>query len=318
MRRYLVGLVAIATIATVPASASATKASSSRATYSHCTGAKGQVVKCKNYYARGPLGPKGATGTPGSTGAQGVQGLPGIPGVAGPVGLEGSQGLQGLIGLTGANGNDGIDGAEGKEGAQGPPGAEGKTGAEGPSGPAGPEGAASTVAGPVGPTGAEGPAGPAGPAGASSPLIYGPYTSTNDPDTGECSSEWAKDTYLRTYIVTPQPDGSFDVTVLVNGSFTTIEGAEQPGATPCGPTITSSSTGTFYGDYVVAIPVGAEFDPEATFSSAEPSLSKTTEEFVETIFPGQKLGNYAWQFHYRLGGESWDNTDHGNTGNITG
>jgi hypothetical protein len=184
-------------------------------------------------------------------------------------------------------------GAEGKEGKQGPEGKEGKT----------------------------------GPAGLNSPLVYGPFKSVNDPDSGECSSEWAKDTYTRTYSVTPLAEGSephgpggFYVTALVKGTFTTIPGAEQPGASPCGPTIEKAVTGRFYGDLVIHIGPEAEFNPEASYSSEDPGLIKSTEEFVEAYFPGQTgLGSYAWQFHYRTNGlESWDNTDHGNKGNIEG
>lgn len=208
-----------------------------------------------------------------------------------------------------------LNGAAGSQGSQGATGAPGTTGAAGPTGPEG-------VKGDTGPEGKEGKVGPTGRAGASSPLVFGPYTATNDPDSGECGSEWAKHTYTRTYLVTPNADGSFDVTVLISGTFVTIPGAKQPGAQPCGATVASEVSGKFYGDYVVAIPAGAEFDPEATFNSTDPSLQKSTEEFVEAFFPGQKMGSMAWQFHYRTGsggpGESWDNTDHGNTGNITG
>jgi hypothetical protein len=245
----------------------------------------------------------------GATGAEGKAASNGESGSDGIAGTDGSNGETGATGATGATGETGATGATGEGGAQG------ATGAAGPTGPEG-------VKGETGPEGKEGKGGPAGPAGADSPLVFGPYTSTNDPDSGECSSEWAKDTYTRTYLVTPNSDGSFDVTVLVGGTFVTIPGAKQPGATPCGPTVESEVSGKFYGDYVVAIPAGAEFDPEATYNSTDPSLTKSTEEFVEAIFPGQKLGNYAWQFHYRTGsagpGESWNNTDHGNTGNITG
>ena len=178
-------------------------------------------------------------------------------------------------------------------------GAEGKEGKSGPTGPDGKQ----------------------GPAGVNSPLVYGPFKSANDPDSGECGEEWAKDTYTRTYTVTPLADGGFDVTALVKGTFTTIPGAKQPGDTPsCSGTIEKAITGKFYGEYVIHIGSGAEFNPEATYTSEEPGLTKSTEEFVEAFFPGQTgLGSYAWQFHYRTNGlESWDNTDHGNKGNIEG
>jgi hypothetical protein len=197
-------------------------------------------------------------------------------------------------------------------------GAQGATGATGPAG----------ATGATGGKGATGATGATGTPGTSSPLVFGPYNSANDPDSGECGDEWAKDTYTRTYIVTPLVEGSepngpggFDVTALVHGTFKTVPGAKQPGDTPgCTGTIANEITGTFYGEYVIHIPATAEFDPEAAYSSTNPSLSQSTTEFVEAFFPGQSsLGEYAWQFHYKTpGGESWNNTDHGNTGNIEG
>jgi hypothetical protein len=156
----------------------------------------------------------------------------------------------------------------------------------------------------------------------SSPLVFTDAEVTGDPDSGECSSEWAKDNYVRTFTITPQPDGSFDVTVLIKGTFTTIIGAKQPGAVPCGPLIGSEVTGAFYGDYVIPVAAGSEFDPYATYDGSNVGLEAGVKAFVEAKFPGVKtLGSYAWQFHYTApsGAEtSWNNTDHGNTGNITG
>lgn len=244
--------------------------------------------------------------------------MTGATGAQGNAGVNGSNGENGAAGSTGTAGTDGTNGQNGAAGSQGSQGATGAQGTTGAAGPSGPEG----VKGDAGPQGKEGKVGPAGPAGVSSPLVFGPYTSTNDPDSGECDSEWAKDTYTRTYLVTPKADGSFDVTVLVDGTFATIPGAKQPGPQSCGATVASEVSGKFYGDYVVAIPAGAEFDPQATYNSTDPSVMKSTGEFVEAFFPGQKLVNFTWQFHYRTGsggtGESWDNTDHGNVGNITG
>jgi hypothetical protein len=41
---------------------------------------------------------------------------------------------------------------------------------------------------------------------------------------------------------------------------------------------------------------------------------------MQAYFGNPSLGNYAWQFHYEAegGAQKWDNTDHGNKGNITG
>ena len=41
---------------------------------------------------------------------------------------------------------------------------------------------------------------------------------------------------------------------------------------------------------------------------------------MQAYFGTSSLGKYAWQFHYEAegGAQKWDNTDHGNKGNITG
>jgi hypothetical protein len=233
----------------------------------------------------GAQGPQGTTGPQGAAGAQGATGAAGAQGATGPRGVTGVQGVTGDQGATGARGDAGEKGTTGEKGATGP-------------------------------------------AGTSSPLVFGPYQSADDRDSGECGGEWAKDTFTRTYMITPLAEGAephgpggFDVTVMVRGTFTTIPGAKQPGDTPgCTATIQNEVTGKFYGEYVVHMPADAEFDPEATYNSENPSITGSTKEFVEAFFPGQtSLGDYAWQFHYRTpGGESWDNTDHGNTGNVEG
>jgi hypothetical protein len=121
-------------------------------------------------------------------------------------------------------------------------------------------------------------------------------------------------------MITPKSDGSFDVTVLVKGTFETHAGAKQPGAEPCGPEITGNIPGTFYGDLVIPVPAEAEFNPYASYSSTNPSLLESSKEFMQAYFGTSSLGEYAWQFHYEAeeGKQKWDNTKHGNKGNITG
>jgi hypothetical protein len=121
------------------------------------------------------------------------------------------------------------------------------------------------------------------------------------------------------YTVTPQSDGSFDVTELYRGTFVTLAG-DTPGK-PCG-TLAAGITGTFYGNYALTVPGPADFN----FTASCPA-GCTTNQFFNTFFAKSTTwfddggaGNYAWQFHYKSdtpSGGSWDNTDHGNTGNIT-
>lgn len=208
----------------------------------------------------------------------------------------------------------GLDGPKGDTGAKGEIGGQGNVGKGGAPGPEGP-------AGPVGAPGSPGATGEPGPAGhdAANPLIFGPYNSGST-DSSICGGDWANDTYTRTYIVAPQSDGSFTVTELFNGVFSTIAGAHQPNG-PCGeadPTFGETPvTGSFYGDYAVQVPVGSDFNQIAVCPAG-----CTTSEFFASVFgkPANFLdtATYAWQFTYDAGAHgTWSNTDHGNSGNVT-
>ena len=162
-------------------------------------------------------------------------------------------------------------------------------------------------AGPTGPTGPQGATGPTGPSGIS-PLVFGPYAS-GSPDSSVCGNDWATDTFTRTYIVTPQSNGSFSVTELFNGTFVTLAGFSP---NDCAVTIPAGITGRLWGNEAFTIPVGADFDFTATCPAGCTGTQFTT-TFFNTAFPA----TYAWQFHYTTASNgSWNNTDHGNTGNI--
>jgi hypothetical protein len=171
----------------------------------------------------------------------------------------------------------------------------------GPKGDPGPPGA-------DGAPGAPGPKGDTGPSGINSPLVFGPYNS-GSPDSGICGNDWANDTFTRTYIVTPRTDGSFDVTELFNGTFVTVAGNSPNN---CSVSIPDGITGLMYGNEAFTIPVGADFNFTATCPAGCTGPEFTT-AFFNTTFPL----SYAWQFHYTTASNgSWNNTDHGNTGNI--
>jgi hypothetical protein len=187
----------------------------------------------------------------------------------------------------------------GAVGAQGATGAQGVTGAAGPTGPAGPQGptgAASTVVGPAGATGPQGAAGTPGTPGANSPLVYGPYTSASTfPDEGYPSYEvWANDTLTWEYVVTPQVDGSFDVTQLTKGSFAAIPGQKLP----CGGTVAvpaSGLNGTIYEDFVYKVPEASNFNAYATVN---PSNAGHT-AFIHAVFGSTTTGvTEVGQAHY--------------------
>ena len=180
--------------------------------------------------------------------------------------------------------------------------------------------------------------------------MFGPYTTTNDPDSGNCGDTWALDDYTRTFIVDPTVtevgstyESSFTVTELFKGTFTTQAGAVQPnptgGCSGSPATETGGVTGTMWGQYVIPIPSGADFNPYASFT-LDPTLTgaQGTQAWLDAFFNNLTGGttpgggsvsspltglNYAWEFYYNTPNNnasgSWADTDHGSsTGNITG
>jgi hypothetical protein len=201
--------------------------------------------------------------------------------------------------------------------AVGPAGATGGKGAKGDKGDTG-------AAGANGAPGAKGDKGDKGNSGVNNPLVFGPYTTTGDPDSSVCGGNWATDAFTRTYIVTPGPGDAFQVTELFNGTFVTIAGVPQPNPASCPGTLqTGGVNGTLYGQYAITVGAAdaAAFDPYASCAG-----SCNTESFFSTFFGGLDFnanpgGNitYGWQFYYNAPGHgSWVNADYGNTGNITG
>jgi hypothetical protein len=188
-----------------------------------------------------------------------------------------------------------------------------KTGVRGPSGPSGP----------LGPKGDTGSTGAPGPSGVNSPLVFGPYTNPSDADSGICADNntsgnpgWATDTLSYTYVISPQSDGSFDVTKMFKGTFVTT-GSSSPN--DCSVHLAANVHGTMYGDEAFTIPAqgvgqSAAFDPEATCTSVCGG-----DDFVAAFFPGSSFpGSYSWQFYYDTAHSHWTNADYGNSGNITG
>lgn len=156
------------------------------------------------------------------------------------------------------------------------------------------------------------------------PLVFGPYDSRSQ-DTSGCPQTgglpvdssgaviWANDVFTRTYIVKPNVDGSFDVTELFDGRFTTLNSSTPVGTTPeCSP-LNAGIKGQFYGDEAFHLPAGANFNFKATCPD-ECNGTQFFQTFFGSAFPP---GSYAWQFHYVTNHNgSWDNTDHGNTGTL--
>ena len=131
--------------------------------------------------------------------------------------------------------------------------------------------------------------------------MFGPYTATTY-DTSACSGSgngWATDTYSHYYVVNPQPDGSFLVTNVMNGTFSLNGNANVPGfaasAASSAPSAfdgtssltTSPSADGWYLD------TGGATCPVATFASS-PSGSGTFEAYdTYYVAPGTAFDPFA-------------------------
>jgi hypothetical protein len=258
---------------------------------------------------------KSLEGQNGAQGSKGDTGQVGAPGRDGKNGPAGARGPQGLAGAPGPKGDTGLKGDMGPAGAPGRDGNDGLAGATGPQGLAGAQGL----------KGDTGPRGPKGDSGVNSPLVFGPYNA-HGADSGFCGNDWANDDYTITFVVAPESDGSFQVSEIMKGSFKTVAG-DSPN--DCSVTIDDGITGSLYGDFVVPVASGADFNPTATLDDSTPcGVICTSNKFFENFFgesDHMNSTNYAWAFHYTTPGDAhghWADTDHTSpsdpaNGNIT-
>jgi hypothetical protein len=192
-------------------------------------------------------------------------------------------------------------------------------GRRGPAGQQGPKGD-------TGDQGLKGDKGDKGDTGVNSPLVFGPYQAAG-PDSGFCGNNWANDSYTVTFVVAPQTDGSFVVSEVMKGSFTTLAGASpnnnQSGClTGSGLQINAGITGSLYGDFVVPVAAPADFNSTATLDDSTPCGATCTSDRFFAAFFGESAGytnstSFAWQFFYTTPGNShghWADTDHTTAG----
>jgi hypothetical protein len=196
-----------------------------------------------------------------------------------------------------------------QKGPKGDTGSAGATGAAGPAGPAGPAGAkgangANGAQGPAGPAGAAGPAGPAGPAGANPVAQWGGYAISGREDTGCATANdqevWAHDNETRFYTVDPAQDGKgyFVTRYDLNGTFTTIVGAHDPG---CGGSqFSQAQTGKFNGVWTMKVTIDGEtsvdYNPDAT------PEGNTWDDFLQAVFGvdsnSSNVSTTSYEFDY--------------------
>ena len=264
----------------------------------------------------GLRGPRGDRGPAGATGAQG------------PAGQQGSQGSQGSQGNQGAARSAGAAGAQGRHRRPGPDRRHRRAGR--PRSPGRPRSRRATPvsrarrATPA--RRAHGATAPASP-GANALFTFGPYSASDDADSGTCGNNWATDAYNRTYQVDPQSNGDFDVEMYVSGTFTTqagdAPGACDGGGSNNGDTVAAGITGTFYGIEAFTLTGNHsgpnfvnDFDPTANCACSTDSLDAGNNLFFQAFF-GVDEPSYTWEFYYTTPSNgSWTDTDHGSTGEI--
>lgn len=194
----------------------------------------------------------------------------------------------------------GQQGPAGPQGAKGDTGAAGSAGGQGPKGDKGDDGAQ----GVAGPQGAQGPKGDKGDPGTSLG-VWGGFTITGRDDTGCATTSsqevWAHDNETRSYAVTAAPDGSgYLVTRYdLNGSYTTIPGAHDPGC--AGTAFTSAQTGTFNGVWTMKVTIDGtgpvDYNPEA-----QPS-GPSWDQFLTAVFGvdsnDSHVSTVSYEFDYK-------------------
>jgi hypothetical protein len=112
----------------------------------------------------------------------------------------------------------------------------------------------------------------------------GPYQMTRT-DGSSCGVDqpWANDTFVRTYKIKKQKNGTYRIERRDRGTFVTL-GTLSPGkcetTSKHGSTVPAGVKGTFHG-FLVGVVSGGTFNPSATCTGA---TCGTTETFVSTFF----------------------------------
>jgi hypothetical protein len=173
---------------------------------------------------------------------------------------------------------------------------------------------------------------------------YGPYATTNDPDSGTCGNDWATDSFDRHFTVFQNNDGSMAIVEqFKDGSFVTpapvgdpartsngpSPGACQTSATPQG-TVNDGITGNLHGYFVIPLPATEVQTSTSPYCNATTSSNANcdTTTFIDTHFtPCYGSGGCTvttFFFHYAAGDQGlimneWKNASAdrgGNSGDI--
>jgi hypothetical protein len=169
---------------------------------------------------------------------------------------------------------------------------------------------------------------------------YGPYTTTNDADSGTCGNDWATDAFTRFFSIFSQSGSIVVVEQFKDGTFVTpapagaatpmSPGACNNGAPYDGGIVSPGITGQFHGYEIIPIPPGVmQTSNDPSCVAGVPSAPCTTAEFIDTHFTPACMIDFTlgacfvttFFFHYAAGDQglianSWTDSSSDRAGEI--
>jgi hypothetical protein len=164
---------------------------------------------------------------------------------------------------------------------------------------------------------------------------YGPYMTTNDPDSGTCGNDWATDSFTRFFSIFSQGGSIVVVEQFKDGTFVTpapagdlSAGSMSPGACNNFPTndggmVAPGITGSLHGYEIIPIPSTAVETSNSPYCDAAGMTNDncTTATFLNTHFTGCATCQVTtFFFHYSAGDQGlieheWTNASPDRGGN---
>jgi hypothetical protein len=139
-------------------------------------------------------------------------------------------------------------------------------------------------------------------------------TQVNGREDSGLNGPWATDTFTRTTVVTTNCEGTYDLKISDQGSFTVIAGAKSPQNAVNLQASAFLKPGDFSGGATVT--VKSDIPPINPGAASNGKIS--TSEWAGLLFPGNNGDMTDWGWTYSYCGETWVNAKGGNSGDITG
>ena len=142
---------------------------------------------------------------------------------------------------------------------------------------------------------------------------------SNRNDSGEDGNNWATDDLHRQIKITESAPGVYDVIVRDNARFTAIKYQQTPGSGDSA-TFASPVSGTVKGGFSTVVHAAPDFATFEGLPHGYDGSSVSTGAMIEALFsdPSPMGGFQDWGWSYKYKGQTWQNTEAGNSGNITG